>query len=179
MSDGYKQALSSKSKTQLFGDFVRDYRRSAVRLAWRLLGPHRAAAEDVAQHAFAKAWRHIDRYRGEAQLKTWFHRILVNQVRSHLRWISVRERARFFIAKPKIAHPVEQDHAMGDRIEAALKELTQSQREVFTLVYLEGMTIPEAAATLRKAPGTLKSHLFRAVKKLRAELADLEKELST
>ena len=150
---------------------------SAIRLAWRLLGRHKAAAEDVAQHAFAKAWHRIDQYRGEAQIKTWFNRILINQVRSYLRWASVRERARFLMGPTKIIHPLENDHALAQRIEIALQQLTQSQREVFTLVYLEGLSVPEAADVLRKAPGTLKSHLFRAIRKLRQELADLEQDL--
>ena len=47
------------------------------------------------------------------------------------------------------------------------------------LVHLEGFSITDAAATLGKAPGTLKSHLHRALATLRAELGDLVTEEGT
>jgi RNA polymerase sigma-70 factor (ECF subfamily) len=54
--------------------------------------------------------------------------------------------------------------------------LSAGQREAFVLVHMEGMTVVEAAETLNRAPGTIKSHLHRALKALRAELGDLREE---
>jgi RNA polymerase sigma factor (sigma-70 family) len=57
-------------------------------------------------------------------------------------------------------------------------DLSANQREAFTLVYLEGLSIPEAAKSLGRATGTVKSHLHRAIHKLRSELSDLKEAQS-
>jgi RNA polymerase sigma-70 factor (ECF subfamily) len=51
---------------------VNDHRDRALRIAWRLLGRDAAAAEDVAQEAFVRAYRGLGSFRGEAELATWF-----------------------------------------------------------------------------------------------------------
>jgi RNA polymerase sigma-70 factor (ECF subfamily) len=63
---------------------------------------------------------------------------------------------------------------LGRRIAEALGRLTRRQREAFILVHLEGFTVRESAELLGKPTGTVKSHLHRALRKLRAELADLQ-----
>ena len=63
--------------------------------------------------------------------------------------------------------------AMRERIAQALAALTRRQREVFVLVHLEGYSVREAAELLERSPGTLKSHLHRALIALRCDLADL------
>jgi RNA polymerase sigma-70 factor (ECF subfamily) len=55
----------------------------------------------------------------------------------------------------------------------ALNGLSQGQREAFVLVHLEGFTVAESAQILGKAPGTIKSHLHRAVRALRRRLEDV------
>jgi RNA polymerase sigma-70 factor (ECF subfamily) len=66
------------------------------------------------------------------------------------------------------------DPALRQRIASALDGLTRSQREVFTLVHLEGFTVRECAEVLGKPAGTVKSHLHRALTTLRRELSDLQ-----
>ena len=62
-----------------FAELVATHRDRALRLAWRLVGGDAAAAEDVTQEAFVRAWRGLPRFRGEAQLSTWLYRIVVHQ----------------------------------------------------------------------------------------------------
>ena len=81
---------SDRDLARRFDAFVSDYRERAVRIAWRLLGGDAAAAEDVAQEAFARAVRGLARFRDDAKLSTWFYRILVNEVRRHQRWRVLR-----------------------------------------------------------------------------------------
>ena len=64
-----------------FATFVEAHRERTVGLAWRLLGGDRAAAEDVAQQAFLSAWRALPRFRDEAALSTWLHRIVIPELR--------------------------------------------------------------------------------------------------
>ena len=59
------------------------------------------------------------------------------------------------------------------RLERALDTLSPSQRLAFVLRHWEGMSIREISEVLGAAEGTVKSHLFRAVRALRVELVDL------
>ena len=73
-----------EERRRAFLAFVDGRRDSAVRLAFRLLGGDTAAAEDVAQEAFLRAYRGLGRFREEASLSTWFYRILLREVHRHL-----------------------------------------------------------------------------------------------
>jgi RNA polymerase sigma-70 factor (ECF subfamily) len=158
-----------------FDALVAEHRERAVRLAWRMVGGDRAAAEDIAQEAFVRAYRGLGRFRGESSLTTWFYRILLNEVQRRRRWRWIRERA----AGPMPADPPDAGAAgQGDpllraRIGRALETLSRAQREAFVLVHLEGFSVSEAAELTGRAAGTLKSHLHRALVALRDELADL------
>ena len=156
-----------------FRDFVASHRQRAVGLAWRLLGADAEAAEDVAQEAFARAWNALPRFREEAQLSTWFYRILVRQAANHRRREAWRGRWRALTGREAASPVATADAPAQRRIARALDRLSPGQREAFVLVHLEGFTVAETAATLGKAPGTVKSHLHRALKALRADLADL------
>jgi RNA polymerase sigma-70 factor (ECF subfamily) len=162
-------------REERFAAFVAAHRERAVRLAWRLVGGDAAAAEDVAQDAFVRAWRALDRFREEARLETWFYRILLRQAANHRRWRGVRERwaAPAGAAPPATAVPEEADPALRRRIAAALNGLSPRQREVFVLVHLEGFSVRECAALVGRREGTVKSHLHRALEGLRSQLADL------
>lgn len=159
-----------------FSTFVTLQRDRARRLAWRLVGGDEAAAEDVTQEAFVRAYQALDRFRGEASLETWFYRILVRQAHNYRRWRAVRvlwhSESAAEPADPTSA--VQGDPGLRRRIAQALDQLSRRQREAFVLVHLEGFTVQECAYFLGKPSGTVKSHLHRALVKLRAELADLD-----
>jgi RNA polymerase sigma-70 factor (ECF subfamily) len=159
-----------------FEAFVAAHRDRAVGLAWRLVGGDGAAAEDVAQEAFLRAYRGLDRLREEAKRSTWFYRTLVNEAQRHLRWRWVRERlAGEMPEDPPDSRPeATGDPALRERVARAVSNLPRGQREAFALVHLEGFTVREAAAITGRAIGTIKSHLHRALGNLRAVLADLD-----
>jgi len=160
-----------------FAAFVDVHRERAVRMAWRLVGGDSAAAEDVTQDALLRAYRALPRFREESSLETWFYRILIRQAANHRRWAGVR---RIWSAPdipsldPEDPHrSVPGDAALRRRIAQALESLSRRQREAFVLVHLEGYTVVEAAELLGKPPGTLKSHLHRALVSLRRTLSDV------
>jgi RNA polymerase sigma-70 factor (ECF subfamily) len=158
-----------------FGAFVASHRDTARRLAWRLTGGDEAAAEDVAQDAFLKAYRALSRFREDSSIETWFYRILVNQAHRYRRWRAVRERWSAVWDEERAVSPSDAgDPALQRRISQALAKLTRRQREAFILVHLEGFTVRETGNLLSTPEGTVKSHLHRALKALRTELADLE-----
>jgi RNA polymerase sigma-70 factor (ECF subfamily) len=169
-------ALAAPDLEQRFEAFVASHRERAMRLAWRLIGGDDAAAQDVTQDAFVSAWRALGRFREEASLPTWFYRILVRKAHSHRRWQAVRDRFRGEAADPPDpAAAPPGDPGLRHRITVALDGLSRRQREAFVLVHLEGFTVRETAAFLGSREGTIKSHLHRALRHLRRELADLER----
>jgi RNA polymerase sigma factor (sigma-70 family) len=163
------------SLEERFSDFVVSHRDRARRLAWRLIGGDEDAAEDVAQDAFVKAYRALGGFREDASLETWFYRILVNQAHKHRRWRAVRQRwSAVWDEERAVASVDPGDPALRRRISEALDKLTRRQREAFVLVHFEGFTVRETGNLLGAPEGTVKSHLHRALKALRIELADLQ-----
>jgi RNA polymerase sigma-70 factor (ECF subfamily) len=175
-AEAVESQIAAADLERRFTAFVATHRDRARRVAWRLVGGDEAAAEDVAQEAFVKAYRALGRFREDSKLETWFYRILVRQAHNHRRWRAVRQRwsggSAEDLADPSAA--VSGDPGLRRRIAEALGRLTRRQREAFILVHLEGFTVSESAALLGKPTGTVKSHLHRALRALRAELAELQ-----
>lgn len=153
-----------------FDAFVRAHRDRAVRMARRLCGDDDAA--DVAQGAFLRATIAIHTVRDPERLEAWFFRTLVYHARNHRRWRAVRERFAGPWREPAAQQAPDPD--VKDRVRKALDALPAGQREAFVLVHLEGFTVVEAADLVGSAPGTIKSHLHRALTALRTSLADLD-----
>jgi RNA polymerase sigma-70 factor (ECF subfamily) len=171
-----ESSIAAAGLERRFTAFVASHRDRARRLAWRLVGGDAAAAEDVAQEAFVKAYRALGRFREDSTLETWFYRILVRQAHNHRRWRAVRQPWSGSSDEDPVdpSSLVSSDPILRRRIAEALGRLSRRQREAFILVHLEGFTVSESAALLGKPTGTVKSHLHRALEALRAELADLQ-----
>lgn len=164
------------ARAREFEAFVALHRDRAISLAWRLVGPEGIEAEEVAQDAFVRAYRALGGFRGEAQMSTWFYRILVNEAWRHRRWRWIRQRLSAEMPEdvPDPRPGAAGDPALRHRIGRALDLLPRGQREAFLLVHLEGFSATEAAAITGRATGTIKSHLHRALRALRANLEDLD-----
>jgi len=162
-----------------FAAFYASYVERAHRIAWRLVGGDAASAEDVVQDAFVKACRGLRDFRGEAELQSWFYRILLNEAHNHRRWRGLRMRFRALFTGNEVASSASMgstDVGLRNRLGSAIGDLSRAQREVFVLMYLEELTVNETAELLERSPGTIKTHLHRALERLRAELADLKPE---
>lgn len=171
---GARVAATDGDLERRFAEFVASHRDRARRLAFRLTADE-AAADDVTQDALVRAYTGLSRFRGDAKLETWFYRILVRQAHNHRRWRGVRDAWSSLTAPDEIGRmdPAPGDPQLRSRVEQALGGLSTLQRETFVLVHLEGFTVKETAEFLGKAEGTVKSHLHRALRVLREQLADL------
>lgn len=171
--DGHAEAPSLEALLALHGE-------RALRIASRFVPGDRAAAEDIAQEAFARAWSALPRFRGEAELSTWLYRVVVNEALSQLRRRRLRDRLFALLGpeRPASAPPPPADPALRSKIRAALRTLSDNERAVFTLVHLEGFSVEETARIRGRAVGTVKSLLHRALVKLRRELATCWEERS-
>ena len=173
-----KEITLSRRKAASFGEFVTAIHPSALRFAAMLLGSHASVAPDVVQKAFLAAWNKQHQQKEPNKLPAWFRAIILNEVCSYFRWLSVRQRAAKFLGLKYQTTIVDQptDHGLRARLESSLDELSLKQREVFVLVYLNDLSIPEASDIMGCAPGTAKSHLHRAIHKLRESLGDIWSE---
>jgi RNA polymerase sigma-70 factor, ECF subfamily len=154
---------------------------SFFRSAHRFL-ENTADAEDAVQDALLSAYRHIDQFRGEAQMSTWLTAIVANSARMQLRkrprniHVSldepIGEEQKLSMAELLAdCRPSPEDECQSSELRARLKELaTQLSpplRKAFQLRDLDGLTTSEAAHILGLPIGTLKAQLARARAKLR------------
>lgn len=164
-----------------FSGLVLLQQRRAARIAYHYLRDAHDADEAV-QDAFVKVFTHIVGYREELPFEVWFTRILVNgcldlrKARSRrLRWIlpavAVDDAAPREPVAPQ-AGPEDQLLASerGRHIAAAVAQLPVRQRTVFTLCQIAGLGAGEVSQTLGLSESTVRVHLFRAIRKLRALL---------
>jgi len=158
-----------------FRALVEQHIRDAYRLALGFVQDH-DKAEDVVQEAFIRAHASLRSFRGEARFKTWLSRIVMNIALSHMR----RDRRRLewegpLAASEALANP---GPALADdtrdHLERALHELPTLQRAVVILRHIDGLSTREVSAILKCSEGTVKTHLFRGLKKMRHKLRHLK-----
>jgi len=133
------------------------------------------AAATVAQDCFTKAWQNRDRFRGEASVRTWLMQIAVNLVRdaTRSRRLQFWKRAPETVPEMADSRPSpETDAAARERLRAvwsAVRKLPERQRTVFLLRFVDEMELREIAAATNMAEGTVKAHLFRALRAVRQQ----------
>lgn len=158
-----------------FATLVHRHRTRLWAVAVRTTG-HPEEAADALQDALLKAHRSAASFRGDAQVTTWLHRIVVNACLDRLR----REKARPTVPLPEhdSAHPVERSDPLGRRelaweIDRALRTLPDDQRAALVLVDVEGYSVEQTAELLGIPTGTVKSRCSRGRAKLMPLLSHL------
>jgi len=167
-----------------FDELVRRHQGRVYAIAYRMTS-NREDALDVAQEALLKAYRKIDSWAPTGSFGAWMTRLVANQSIDHLRRMkrhrherldeSFRRDSGMHVAGPRTEQTETQVRGLEieDRIQSALGVLSPSQRAVFVLRHYEGKALAEIAPVLGCTVGSVKVHLFRALKKLRVELGDL------
>ena len=150
------------------------------RLAFRLTGDADLARE-FTQDTFVRAFAQLAKFRGDAALSTWLHRITVTVVANAMRKVKrFRERETDL----EDVHPIGSDGTAVDpvlreRLHRAIDDLPEIYRTTLIMHDIEGYTHTEIAEVLGVAEGTCKSRLSQARAQLRAVLADLAPELDS
>lgn len=149
-----------------FGELFRRHRDRMWAVAMRTIGNSEMAA-DAVQEAFIAAFRRADRFRGDAAVTTWLHRITVNCSIDRLR----REKPTSPLPEIDLAdrHDRYGQTETALDVRAALATLPDAQRMALILVDMDGMSVAQAATVLQVAEGTIKSRCARG----RAALAPL------
>jgi RNA polymerase sigma-70 factor (ECF subfamily) len=180
---GVADAGGRGSETALeFDALVQMYRPRVFRFLLASLHD-RESAENLTQDCFLRAYRARDQFRGASSPATWLMQIAINLVRKHessrrlkfwrraLRpgmhaedladWISDRQ-----ITPEAAALAKEQVRAIW----SVVTQLSERQRTVFLLRFVEEMDLLEIAGATGMKEGTVKTHLFRALQAVRAKL---------
>jgi RNA polymerase sigma factor (sigma-70 family) len=176
LSDEAVVALVARSDQEALAELYDRFGRVAYGLALRVLRDEKLA-EDAVQEAFLAAWRNADRFMPErAKASTWLltfvHRRAVDFVR--------REERRRVEPLPETSEPsgsAAEDAWLRferERVQAALRQLPDQQREALELAYYGGFTQSELAERLGQPVGTIKSRMFSGLSRLRDLLADVE-----
>ncbi len=132
-------------------------------------------AMDVAQEAFIKAYRAVDRFRGDSAFYTWMYRIAINTAKNHLVAsgrrppsgdIDAQDAEQYDGATGLREYDTPEHLILKDEIQAtiaqAIDELPEDLKTAITLRELEGMSYEEIAQTMECPIGTVRSRIFRA-----------------
>jgi RNA polymerase sigma-70 factor (ECF subfamily) len=155
---------------------------------WRVL--YRLALDveetmDLCQETWLRAFSSLDSFKGKSRFGTWLLSIALNASRTRLRR-KRREEPLDFEGPPEGVgfHPSVPPSQRGRldetrrqrAIEEALRGLPAKQRQAFVLRYYEEFSVAEIAAAMGCREGSVKSHLFRAIRALRRSLKALSEE---
>jgi RNA polymerase sigma-70 factor, ECF subfamily len=169
---------------ELFYELVRPYERRVYAAAFAILR-NEADAEDVAQEAVLKSFKHLRQFRAEARFSTWLLQIAVNEARMRKRRahaqimepIAEREDSegnympRDFADWREIPSETLERKEVRQKLAEALLGLGQIYREVFVLRDMQHLSIEETAKALGISPASVKTRLLRARLMLRDLLA--------
>jgi RNA polymerase sigma-70 factor, ECF subfamily len=178
-------AAAQNITAEEFDAIVRRHQRRVHRFLLMLLRDPEEA-DNLTQECFLRAYQNLSSFRGESSLETWLLRIAANLARDHAR----NRKASFW--KRLLGLDGDED-GTGERVPsreaspeqillaredvravwAVASQLSQQQRAVFLLRFVEEMELSEIASALGLQVGSVKTHLFRAVQTVRGKLRDL------
>ena len=179
LSDEALVALAARAEQPALAELYDRYGRPAYGLALRILRDE-GLAEDAVQDAFLTVWRTAQRYvpeRGKAStwILTLVHRRAVDVVRREQ-----RRRADSLDAANEPSTGAADEEAwlrlQRERVQHALRQLPDQQREALELAYYGGFTQSELAERLGQPLGTIKSRMFMGLARLRELLGDTTME---
>jgi len=181
LSDEALVALVARGDEEALAELYDRVSRIAYGLALRVLRDERHA-EDAVQEAFLQVWRSAATFRAErAKASTWIltlvHRRAVDLVRRE-----ERRQADPLTDDTDVGQAPEQTEEAAwlrferERVQTALKQLPDVQREALELAYYGGFSQSELADRLGVPLGTIKSRMFSGLARLRELLGDSEQE---
>jgi RNA polymerase sigma-70 factor (ECF subfamily) len=169
-----------------FRQIVEEHKKMVYYLSYDLTG-NREDAKDLSQDVFIKVFQSFQSFRSAAKFSSWLYRITVNE------FISLKRKKNYLIRKNQLpilekdmetnftADQVNMDQEVESsllqiRIRKALNRLTRKERAVFILRHYHDLKLDDIGKSLKLSTGTVKSLLFRTVKKLQKQLTPYYQE---
>jgi RNA polymerase sigma-70 factor (ECF subfamily) len=166
-----------------FAMIVERFQRKIFRVA-RSIVRDDMEADTITQDTFVQAYTHLAKFEGRAELETWLTRIAINRSRDALR------RRRFVslfttrddgsesetLIEPVDERPDPERQLMASQLRTAIgkaeRQLSAQQKTIFRLRHYENLPLEDIAVAMGLQAGTVRAHLFRAIHKIRKELAE-------
>ena len=143
-------------------------------------------AEDLTQDVMLKAYKNIGKLKSPEVFRSWLYRIAVNRVKDYYRkkqfsslfgFVSMDEEVFHETAEMAVEAEAESGISKKDfwrQIGEMLTSLSTMEKEVFLLRFFDQLTIKEMSAALNKNESTIKTHLYRALRKVKELAGDLD-----
>lgn len=150
---------------------IEPHQAAVFRLAYLLLGDA-GDAEDVAQETFIRAFRFLAQFDAARSWRAWLLGITANLARNRRRAAGryAAQLRRYAVLSPDRISDPERETARLSNAETlwrAVRQLDPADQEIIYVRYFLELSVEETAETLHLAPGTVKSRLHRALKRLR------------
>lgn len=154
----------------------------AVKLAYAMVGNYEDA-KDIAQDSFVKAYKSLKKFEMKAKFSTWFYRVLMNTSKDHFRkkkwqkmmsWQNEEEMSHFMDnleARGASADQGALSVELKEQMRKVILTLPEKQRWIFTLRFIECMSMKEIAQTTNVSEGAVKASLHIATQKFKKEMA--------
>lgn len=180
LTDEQLVELSAGKEPEAFGAIVRRWERKIFALCFGMLGKE-DDARDAAQETFISAYKNIAKFRGDAKVSSWLHRIAVNQCLTVKRKEKRRsedlidedahEDEKVFLAPANLS-PINNTEQLerAQLVRKAVVALPVDLRQVVVMKEFEDMTFQEISETLELPLSTVKSRLYTALKHLKMRL---------
>ncbi len=170
---------------QAYGELVQRHHRRVYQLVYNMTSNHQDA-EDLTQDAFVRAFRALDRFKGDSSFFTWVYRIAINRSINFIKSRRLRqaislddmdagaERDPAYVELRSRESPV-RDVGLAEvqkRLNEALLTLSEKHRTVAVMHDIQGMPHEEIAKIMKCSIGTVRSRLFYARQHLQRELKE-------
>ena len=166
-----------------FRVIVELHSRTIFRLAYRIMG-NETDADDVVQETFLRAYAKLKGFQWQSSLRTWLCRIASNYCMDLLS--DRKHEARVAVPDDDFdSITLEQAHStpdperlaisseFGRTVEFAMKRLSARERTAFVMRHVDGCSIRDIGEALSLTDGSVKQHIFRAVRKVRTAVSGL------
>lgn len=168
-----------------FDKLVKKYRERLYSVIYNLTS-NREDTADLTQETFIKAFRSINKFKGNSSFFTWVYRIAVNTTISHLKKNKLRRFFSFELIQEEGTSPEILDalctkntsdksvflKELQEKLNEALQSLSISHRTVIVLYEIEGLSHQEIAQIMESSEGTVRSRLHYAKQQLQVLLKD-------
>lgn len=175
------QALQ-RGDIRAFEVLVLNYEKKVLNMCWFIL-QNKEEAEDATQDIFLTIYQSISKFKGDAKLSTWIHRITLNKCLEYIR--KSKRKKRFGILKPidaafidhtidlqKNPEQVLMEKEMKMEFLKAVQELSENQRIAYTLHHMEEFSYKEISESMNLSLSAVESLIFRAKQQLKMTLKD-------